>query len=366
MFITRKIFKIAAKILSYLLFVVTILFAYGGYCDPAYFTLPAIGLIFFPYIATLTLIISIVWLCLRKFVIGSIGIASLLACGPTFSEAVPLKFHNPASNDKQSFTLVTFNSLHLRDIRKPDSPYNRSLSYLISCGADFVCIQELYGFGKPDLSESTKDQVDSLFRVYPYQSDDGWREIEFISKYPFETLDFRLPPDGTNYSRNFACYKMNIDGHELVVASVHLPSFGLTESDRDIITELAKKNGAEKSLHKFEGSIYQKMRAAFKYRAQISKGIAEVLQQFKCPVIVCGDFNDVPGSWTYRNFTKSGFQDAYANTGFGHIITYNQHLMLFHIDQILYRGDIIPLWVKKGDINASDHYPLMAKFEFID
>lgn len=366
MIVARKIIKIAAKICSYLLFFVTILFAYGGYCNPAHFTLPAMGLIFFPYFAILTLIVSIIWLLLRKFITGGIGITVLLACGPTFTEAVPLKFHNTATNEKNTFTLVTFNSLHLRDIRKKNLPYNRSLSYLISCGADFVCLQELYGFGKPELPKSAKPQVDSLFKVYPYHSDDGWREIEFISKYPFETLDFRLPPDGTNYSRNFACYKLNIDGHELIIASVHLPSFGLSESDRDIITELVKKDGAGKSIKKFEGGIYQKMRTAFRYRAKISEGIAEVLKRFDCPVIVCGDFNDVPGSWTYRNFIKSGFQDAYANTGFGHLITYNQHLMLFHIDQILYRGDLLPLWVKKGDLNASDHYPLEAKFEFMD
>lgn len=364
MFITKRVARIVAKILSYIIFFVTLISAYGGYCNPAVFTLPAMALLFFPYFATLTLIISTIWLIMRRYVVGCIGVATLLACGPTFTEAVPLKFHNSVSNEKNTFTLVTFNSLHLQDIRQPDSPCNRSLSYLISCGADFVCIQELYGFGLPELPPSTTSQVDSLFKEYPHHSKDGWRELEFLSKYPFKTLDFNLP-DGTNYSKNFVCYKLNIEGHELVIANIHLPSFGLSEADRDIITELAKKDGAEKSLQKFEGSVYRKMRTAFRYRAKIAKGIAEVLRQFDCPVIVCGDFNDVPGSWAYRNFTKEGFQDAYANTGFGHLITYNQHLMLFHIDQVLYRGEILPIWVKKGKLNASDHYPLEAKFEFV-
>ena len=108
------------------------------------------------------------------------------------------------------------------------------------------------------------------------------------------------------------------------------------------------------------------MKAAFEMRAQVSALIAEYAAGLEGNVIVCGDFNDVPGSWTYRNFTKHGFMDAYSQTGFGHLITYNQHLMLFHIDQILYRGNIVPLWVRKERLNSSDHYPLVAEFEFLE
>lgn len=46
------------------------------------------------------------------------------------------------------------------------------------------------------------------------------------------------------------------------------------------------------------------------------------------------------------------------------MITYNKHLFWFHIDQILYRGAIRPLSVKKGSLKSSDHYPLTAEFEF--
>ena len=58
------------------------------------------------------------------------------------------------------------------------------------------------------------------------------------------------------------------------------------------------------------------------------------------------------------------FEDAYAQTGFGPMITYNKHLFWFHIDQILYRGAIRPLG-EKARLKSSDHYPPpTAEFEF--
>ena len=37
-------------------------------------------------------------------------------------------------------------------------------------------------------------------------------------------------------------------------------------------------------------------------------------------VIVCGDFNDVPGSYPVRSFADAGFQSVYPKIGFGPII----------------------------------------------
>ena len=39
-------------------------------------------------------------------------------------------------------------------------------------------------------------------------------------------------------------------------------------------------------------------------------------------------------------------------------------MFYFHIDQILYKGDLKALSVRKGKIKTSDHYPLLSEFEF--
>ena len=363
----RVVLRLVLKILTYLIYGVTLLTAYGGYMNPTLFTLPSMGVIFFPYLALLSLITAIIWLIRRQFITGCIGIGILMACGPTFTDAVPFKFQKTASNPNKTFKMATFNCLHLKDIKKSKSGvkkgYNRSLHFLIHCGADFVCLQELYDFKRNNVSEKYKKQVDSLFKIYPYISTDANKEIEFISKYPFKTLPIKLPGD-IKYG-SVGAYELEIDNNPITVINVHLSSYMLSELERNIITEAHNKKGVKRSIRKLEGSVYRKMKKAFISRARVSAAIAEYAEKQKGNVIVCGDFNDVPGSWSYRNFTKRGFQDAYAQTGFGHLITYNQHLMLFHIDQILFKGDLMPLYVKKERMDASDHYPLVAEFEFI-
>lgn len=85
----------------------------------------------------------------------------------------------------------------------------------------------------------------------------------------------------------------------------------------------------------------------------------------KGPMIICGDFNDVPESYAYRLLKGNDLKDAYVETGFGPMITYNAHAFWFHLDQIFYRGALRPLSVRKGKTKLSDHYPLFAEFEFI-
>ena len=337
--------------------------AYGGYMDPEVWTLPSIAVLFFPYLAMATLLISAVWLFSRRYVEGCIGIAILLACGPTFPEAMPFRFGNKPINPKECFKIITFNCLHLTDQKNPDAEYNRSLNFLIHSGSDFICLQELYALGKPEVPEKYQSQIDSLKSIYPYYSTDGSREVEFISKYPFEQLTVKLDED-VRYG-NCSAYSVKIDGHQLTIINVHLPSYLLSKDERKIITDARTEKGIKNSIKELEGNVYIKMKNAFATRASVSKAIAEYAESIEGNVIVCGDFNDVPGSWTYRNFTKRGFEDAYSKTGFGHLITYNQHLMWFHIDQMLFKGEMVPLYVRKEKMNASDHYPIVAEFEFI-
>lgn len=374
--------RLALKIATGILYILTLLAAYGGYFNPEWWTLPAIGVLFFPYFAMATLIVAACWLFCRKLIIGCVGIGVLLACGPTFTSALPFRFPNKASDPEKTFKMVTYNCLHFIDFENPDSigvtygvpepkkrkqygpeNFNRSLHFLIHCDADFICLQELYDFLPEEVPAKYRPQIDSLFRIYPYRSKDPWREVEFLSKIPFRQVEVKLEDD-MKYG-SCTAYRLNIDGNPLTVVNVHLSSFGLSTGERNIITEAGNQQGLKTSIKEFEGSVYHKMQNAFEERARVSKAVADYAASVKGNVIVCGDFNDVPGSWTYRTFIKKGFEDAYAQTGMGHLITYNQHMMWFHIDQILFKGELVPLYVRKERLGTSDHYPLIAEFEFI-
>ena len=360
--IVKQILLQSIKVLSWLIYVVTIMAAYGGYFNPERWTLPAISVLLFPYLAILSIVVAAFWLIRRHFIIGGVGILILMACGPTFTEALPFRFAHTASNTEKTFKMVTFNCMRMRDQKEKSHKLSRSLHFLIHSDADFICLQELYHLWGEEIPKRYSSQLDSLLKIYPYYSEDN-KELKFFSKYPFEQQNINIK-NGVQYGK-CAAYRLMIDGDSLTVINVHLPSYSLSTSERHIITEVRSKAGVKKSIKQFENSVYKKMRAAFRVRGEVAKAVAEYASSIDGNVIVCGDFNDVPGSWSYRNFTKRGFDDAYAETGFGHLITYNQHLMWFHIDHILYKGNLMPLYVRKDHLNSSDHYPLIAEFEFL-
>lgn len=370
MIIVKPILIVALRVASFILFALTIVSGYCGYVNPIFWATPAIGSLLFPYLAIGTLLTSIVWFICRRFITGGVGILALLCCGSTLFMSLPVNFSKKSKVGEKTFTIVSFNCIHFQDLRQPGVVPNRSLQWILDADADIVGMAEIYGFAHVARATMTETQLDSLDRMYPYISTDGTHDVQLMSKYPFteevlpvlEIYDEVI--DKTYWFRGYGLYKLRIRGLELNVMMVHLPSFQLNEEERDIITDVKGIGSAKRSLKEFRGSVREKMEDGFRLRALITERILEILKDIKEPVIVCGDFNDVPGSWCYREFLKSGLRDAYTETSFGYIPTYNLHLMYFHIDQMLYKGNLRPLYVKRSKMDASDHYPLIAEFAY--
>ena len=140
--------------------------------------------------------------------------------------------------------------------------------------------------------------------------------------------------------RTIAFYEVDIDGRKLTIANVHLLSPGLSENERDVVKEMASVKNTRAGVSEMKHSVYGKMRSSFRKRKQDAENLRQALDRVKGDLIVCGDFNDVPESYAYRLIRGDDLRDAYAETGFGPMVTYNLNLMWFHIDQVLYRGEI--------------------------
>jgi endonuclease/exonuclease/phosphatase family metal-dependent hydrolase len=74
--------------------------------------------------------------------------------------------------------------------------------------------------------------------------------------------------------------------------------------------------------------------------------------------IVCGDFNDTPLSYVHRTI-QGPLADAYAESGFGLGISYNQNFFLFRIDHIFHSSSMDAYNCRVDTrVNLSDHYPI--------
>jgi endonuclease/exonuclease/phosphatase (EEP) superfamily protein YafD len=84
------------------------------------------------------------------------------------------------------------------------------------------------------------------------------------------------------------------------------------------------------------------------------------LDHSQYPVIVCGDFNDSPISYS-RHAMAEVLTDCYTTTGKGIGLSYNQKAFSFRIDHFFCNDKVQPYCCEiDGKMDASDHNPLIC------
>ena len=178
-----------------------------------------------------------------------------------------------------------------------------------------------------------------------------------FSKYPFYIDDFtdKCNKNTTNLVRG-------VDAGEhgkFYVECVHLQSFMLSESEIDYITDAKNHIRQSDTLGK---SLIFKLKVGFKERTSDTKDIVENLPDNGFPLVVCGDFNDTPTSYTCNQLRKAGLNEAFIQVGKGIGKTYCGKLPLLRIDYFWHNDGIVPMTYDRVKRKLSDHYPIIMTF----
>lgn len=344
--------------------------AYCGYINPDRLAIAQVANMLYPAWVLLSVILFAAdFFILRKSMwIAAAGI--LLGTGPLL-DFFPLNARSvklSPAEELRTFSVLTYNTYAFEDNQGINPEWgNRTLSNILSSEADIVCLQEgnnitgkRHGIGSPA-------QRDSIRERYPYIIDTPELANEMLlSRYQARQVPTPQPDWGTG---KYAAYILDVEGHELLVINCHLQSIGLTPDDKEAYRELTDKElrPTRKELSQVKSDVMPKLLSAFKTRAQQARHIKQFIDSMSIKnVLLMGDFNDVAGSYAYRTIRSCGLKDAYAQTAFGPTITYNASRFYFHIDQILYRGDLRAVSIWRGKSRSSDHYPVSATFLWDD
>ncbi len=99
-------------------------------------------------------------------------------------------------------------------------------------------------------------------------------------------------------------------------------------------------------------------------RAEQAEAVAQFLGTSPYTTIVCGDFNDVPLSYTYNTITK-GVEDTFSKMANGFAYTYNTLYGLLRIDNILVSPQVEVVSYEVDDkVQFSDHFPVVVRVKF--
>lgn len=364
--LVKHILRIAAFVISIIIYALTIFSAYGGRFDTDFFSFPAFMTLCLPYLAMLTLVITILWFCFGRIFAGGLGVLAILASWGPISSVSPWASAKEPTPGADTFKIMTYNVIHGWDLENKGGDRNRTMQYIIDSGCDIVCLQEVVKFDEAEIPLFTREQQDTLRKVYPFWVGDPSNDMKVLSKYPVMFEKGYNYIDGSFDQKRYSFFKITVKGHKMTLINVHLLSFMLTAKERDVLTRIRSVDDVKTSYREFKGDIRQKLKRGFKKRKYDVKILRNTIDRIKGPLIICGDFNDVPESYAYRLLKGEDLRDAYVETNFGPTVTYNRHAFWFHLDQIFYRGPLKALSVDRGDIKTSDHYPLIAEFEFTD
>ncbi len=101
----------------------------------------------------------------------------------------------------------------------------------------------------------------------------------------------------------------------------------------------------------------------FKLRATQANLLRAFIDSTKTPVILCGDFNDTPSSYTYKK-VKGNLTDGFKEAGSGLAGTFMHKSSMLRIDYILYSKHFKGRRYYSGYKKWSDHNPVIAELEY--
>jgi endonuclease/exonuclease/phosphatase family metal-dependent hydrolase len=284
-----------------------------------------------------------------------------------FYTAVPekVKKERPESLVKVlSFNVRLFG---LYDGKESDTIRSKIFDLLSRQNAGIVCFQEYFtsdagGFNNTDtLKKILGLSYPHIGRIKNLRDTEHWGLATF-SRFPIinkGTIIFR-----ENIYNNACIYSDIKVGKDTVrIYNIHLQSIHFVNDDYHFMENIAK----EKEQKQLSGSqqIFRKLKTAFPKRAHQADLVAKHMKECPYPVLLCGDFNDPPTSYSYRTlFNSRKMKDAFVESGWGLGRTYTGAFPAFRIDYILHDEKFNSYHYGKIKEKLSDHYPVSCVIDF--
>ena len=352
----------AVTIVLYLLACLVPFVSAGNY---PYIALLGLG---FPILFFVVLAFLIYWL-IRKSRWALVCIAAFLLSWQQLSVVFRFRSLTGFKADKLPGTLrvLTWNLSSWGESNRANTKDNQAdmVALIKSTNADVLCFQEfLYYKNKkyrdsiiPALREAGYqytyfEKVNFSGRLYSTAVLTG---VEIMSKYPF-TQTFKVLYDEKDFIEPLIYADIKINNQTIRFFTTHLQSVNFGENDYEALYKL--KEPAEASVTGSRAVLW-KLKHAYKKRSLQAEILLGKIKESPYPVIVCGDFNDVPSSYTY--FTvKGNLQDAFLKKGSGFGRTFRFISPTLRIDYIMADKKFDVTQYYQFKVPYSDHYPVVA------
>lgn len=312
-------------------------------------SLSCMGL-FFPIFLFINLGFLFFWLMFKRrmILIPVIGYALVF---------VPLRIYMPinvpADMPDGVIKVLSYNVKGFNGAPRYEGTFDMIRDYIKQSDADIVCLQEDMGGWT-----NGKSRLDSIYKYCDntYVGTANNNAVGIYTRFPILRKERINYPSEGNGS---VAYYLKVNRDTVIVINNHLESTHLSPEERRKYKDILKGEMEQDTARAESKKLLYRLAESAKIRGPQADSVHHyIATHSQYPIILCGDFNDNPISYSHRVISKE-LTDCYISTGRGIGLSYNQKGFFVRIDNIMCSERFKPYNCKVDNkIDASDHYPI--------
>ncbi len=352
--ILRVVAKVLFVVVTFISAVTLILALLAPSVNPkVWWAFPVLGLIS-PAVYLVNFAIAMVWLVKWRWKIA-LPIIFILMLGTgkvTRFAKIEIGTNYGETNTKGTVKLMSYNvRLFVGDNKqRVTKDYSQ---YIDSIAPDILCLQE-------SMSLEFKKHMPEKLKKYNSVTNS---ELGVYSRFPIVAQSDNVIPTKEEEKRDVSkmmWVDIKIYNDTIRLFNTHMVTTTIKFEDdqyltsREFIADSLREDKLSDIIKRYKNSSIR--------RAQHADSLSQVIASSPHSVIVCGDLNDTPMSYTYRAMSNN-LNDAFQECGVGYSYTFNGFLNSLRIDYILASKNILfKSYTTDNEINLSDHYPITSRF----
>ena len=348
----KRIFQITLYTTFFFTGVLLLISVFASFFNPAVFPFLSVIALFFPLLWVVNVLFLFLFLIKRSR--WSVLSLILLLSGVY---QVLLVYNISSSNDTEGssgkINIVSFNTGNA-DTINPLASRKAAFDNELFLKSDIICLQEFTPANEKGIT--VLERFNYKINVDFYGNIGG--DSSGLSVYSnYEIIDVGWLKQDLEDTYALWC-DLNIDEDTIKLINIQLQSIRLEDNELESMTSFKEIVHLPGHL----SSIYAKLKRGFLWREEQVTQLTNLIKASEYPVILCGDFNDPPASFAYREIS-SLLNDAFLEKGKGFGFTYAGGLPFLRIDYFMVDDRLNVSAYHKMQATHSDHYPIEVEVE---
>lgn len=319
----------------------------------------------FPILVIINFLFFIYWsIAFKPYLFYSL-LSLILSYSLIFDHFQVSSLGKDSKQTESAIKILSFNAKNLSNTNynRGDKAIRDSIMNLINeQKADIICFQEFQSYptrGVYSVNDYHRTLNLGYFVKVPYLEKNTHEFLDLLvmySKYPISNQH--------SFYMDGKCYGFYVDlkiqSQMFRLFNLHLESNHFSKNDYEIFSEKEVKLDERKRNQIL--LLLQKIKKYSVKRSYQARTIRGAIEKSPYPVIIAGDFNDTPSSFTVHHI-RQDLTDAFREKGVGYGNTFNGNLPPMRIDFLLFDESIEVQDYSVIKTDLSDHYPIVSHFK---